>query len=101
MSTAIDQTTPGVIDHVDTEILPFEENHDSNRKAHWVRPTDNGVTSKDDPTTSQDIVDMARLTDAEVVAACGTRFVPKHNPKGLPVCERCTDIANNAILGRG
>lgn len=101
MSSAIDNTTPGVIDDTETAIFPFEQLDDPNRKAHWVRPSDNGITDPKDPTTSQDIVDMARLTGSEVVAACGHRFVPKFNPKGLPVCETCTDIAANSITGGG
>ena len=85
----------------DVAIFPFEQNDDPNRKAHWVRPSDNGIDDPNDPTTSQDIVDLARMSGAEVVAACGHTFVPKHNPKGLGVCETCTDIAANAITGGG
>lgn len=61
--------------------------------AHWVRPSDNGHTEDNDPTTAQDIVDAARAAGHLVIAACGTAFVPRRDPHGLDVCSPCCDIA--------
>lgn len=95
MSTALDPTIVSLPD-----VLPYDETDAGpNHRAHLVRPWDNGVTDPSDPTTGQDIVDLARLSGTEVVAACGYRWVPKRNPKNYPVCDPCLDIATAAIGG--
>ena len=49
---------------------------------------------------SQDIVDIARVRGLEVVALCGHRWVPRHNPANLPTCDDCVRIAGE-ILSAG
>lgn len=93
-------TDPTIVDLPSAEVMPYDETdggHD--HLAHLVRPWDNGITDPSDPTTGQDLVDLARLGGFEVVAACGHRWVPSRDPKRYPVCEPCLDIAAAAIGG--
>lgn len=92
--------TPDTVADIELTLVPFETNDDPNHRAHLVRPADNGVTRADDPTTSQDIIDMARLAGTEVVAVCGHTWIPKANPKQYPVCDACLDIAVEISAGR-
>ena len=50
--------------------------------------------------SAQDIVDIARVRGLEVVALCGHRWVPRHNPTNLPTCDDCVRIAGE-ILSEG
>jgi hypothetical protein len=34
----------------------------------------------------------ARFNGTEVEALCGHRWIPQHDPKQYPVCQRCLDI---------
>lgn len=92
---------PGTMEVVQTDLVPFEQDDgsDPDRRAHIVRPADNGVYSADDPRTAKDIIAMARLTQTEVVALCGHVFVPKHNPESYDACERCIEMAG--LIDRG
>lgn len=43
--------------------------------------------------TSQDVVDIARVNGYEIVALCGTKFVPTQNPEDVKeTCNACLDI---------
>ena len=92
-------TTLGDVD-TDVEIVPYVDSDDPTKRTHIVRPADNGVTRADDPTTAQDIVDLARMTGTEVVALCGYRWVPKANPTKYDTCEACAHIASEILSGR-
>ena len=43
--------------------------------------------------SAQDIVDIARVRGLEVVALCGYRWVPRHNPANMTTCDECVRIA--------
>ena len=51
--------------------------------------------------SSQDIVDIARATNQEVVSMCGKRWVPKYNPEKFDVCPTCMEIAGSIIRDMG
>lgn len=89
-----------LMDATDVEVVPFEDVDDPTHRSHYVRPIDNGVTDPNDPTTAQDIIDMARLTGTEVVALCGFRWVPRANPRKHPVCEACVEIGVAIRMGQ-
>lgn len=86
--------------HVDVDIAPFEV-PDAGRRSHIVRPVDNGVEDgkKGEGVTARDVIDMARLSGAEVIAICGVRFVPNRDPKKHPACEDCIRIAGEINRG--
>jgi len=94
-------TDPTIVDLPATDVLPYEDIDDgADHRTHLVRPSDNGITSAEDPTTGQDLVDLARLGGIVIVAACGYRWVPKRDPKRYPPCETCLDVATAVIGGR-
>lgn len=74
----------------DVEIVPYEDSDDPERRTHLVRGIDNGYP---EGFPSQDVVDLARLAETEVVALCGYTWVPKHNPDKYPACQRCFEVA--------
>jgi hypothetical protein len=82
------------------EIVPFEEPTDADQKAHVVNPPLNTHIWKPG-ITSQDMVDLARTYGIELVALCGHRFVPKHNPDKLDACETCMKIAGELMRENG
>lgn len=86
----------------DTEDLIAYEEPDPKReyKAHIVNPPAN-VHIWEPGMTAQDIVDIARATGQHVVALCGYKFVPKHNPDKLDACEICIEIAGHIMRGMG
>ncbi|MDO5746089.1 MAG: DUF3039 domain-containing protein [Actinomycetaceae bacterium] len=51
---------------------------DNERYAHYVR---------------KDRVTESAVTGRPVVALCGKIWVPKGDPKGVPVCPKCKEIA--------
>ncbi len=83
-------------DVTETEILPYEDAEPGEVRAHIVRPEENGQRYD---LSGQDIVDLARLNGTEVVALCGHRFVPSHDPAPAPACEPCVDAAAAIING--
>ena len=95
------------IESVDLQELfnPFQEDDGSNKdlRSHYVSPGDNLEFQAKHGSVkgggSAELVNRARFLQAEIIALCGYRFVPKHNPKNHPVCETCADIAANRILG--
>ena len=82
----------------DTELLPYEESDDPNRRTHIVNPPNN-LHIWTPGMSAQDFVDLARLNGLEVVALCGYRWVPKHNPEKYDVCETCFKIASGLMRG--
>lgn len=93
-------------DHIHTteltleQLVPYEDSNDPNRQTHIVRPPENkhiyeiGMTARD-------IVDVARALGLEVVALCGYRWIPKHNPEKFEVCDKCFQIASNLMSSEG
>lgn len=85
---------------LDIDILEFEETDDPDKKAHLINPPKNihiwrlGMSARD-------VVDIARLKGLELEALCGFRFVPRHNPDKLDVCQTCMDLAGIIISEDG
>lgn len=87
-----------VIDEaIEIEIDQSLEDHkqaklEQHRKAHIINPPNNmhiwrpGMTSKM-------IIDIALARGVAVVALCGHKFLPKHNPEPYPSCETCFNMA--------
>lgn len=73
------------------DLLPYEENNDPNAKAHVIWPPMNDHIRVGDG-TAEDIIGLARLKELEVVALCGHKWVPKHNPEKHEACKTCMDI---------
>ena len=46
-------------------------------------------------------VTEARIYGYPVEALCGERFVPQQDPKKLPICDTCKDIADIRTEGKG
>ena len=84
---------------IDEALMPYEEPNDGkNRLTHIINPPGNthiwrpGMKSKD-------VVDIARMSGQEVVALCGYRWVPKHNPDKYESCRECFKVAASIIRG--
>lgn len=78
------------------DIVPYEETGNPDSKAHVVNPSKNLHIWKIGM-TSQDIVNIARLTGIHVNALCGYRFIPRHDPDKHAACEPCIKIAGELI----
>lgn len=85
------------------QIIPYEETSDPNIRTHIVNPADNidfqhqyGRCE-----TAQEIVNLARMIGVEIVALCGYKFVPKHNPDKPDACEACIKIAGEIMRSEG
>jgi hypothetical protein len=82
------------------DLFPYEETDDPKKRTHIVNPVMNrhvGLPGM----SAQDIVDSARMTDQEVEALCGYRFVPKHDPEKFDACNACVTIAGALMRGNG
>lgn len=93
-------TDTNTLEDIDLESLisPYEEDNDPNKRSHIVSPPANTHIWQPGM-TSQEMVDLARMTGQELVALCGHRWVPKLNPKGHDVCEPCSTEAMNVLGG--
>lgn len=100
--TTIEQTTIEAID-IEELLNPFKDDDgsDKDRKSHYVSPGDNiEFQAKFGPVRdAEELVSTARFHQAEIVAVCGYKFVPKYKPQAYPVCPQCVDVASNRILG--
>ena len=84
---------------IELDLAPYEDTDDgqdhlshlinSQKNAHIWQP---GMSS-------QDIIEIARMTGTFVETLCGYRLVPRRNPKLYPVCQTCVDIATNMVIG--
>lgn len=83
------------------DVVPYEDSEDPNTRTHIVSPPENKHITNGLKMSAQDIVDTARITGAEVVALCGYKWVPKHNPEMYPGCQACFKIAELLMSGRG
>lgn len=86
---------------VETDLVPYEDSDDPNRLTHMVNPAMNGHIQRGVPMTAAEIVFAARFEGTYVVALCGDRFVPKHNPEKYDSCQKCVDVANSIIKEDG
>lgn len=96
-STVEPQTVTGAIEEVD--LVPFEDTDDPEWKTHIVRPGDNLHVLRGPGVRGSDIVFAARMSGTEVVALCGFKFVPKHNPDKYPACQPCFHLAGQIHRG--
>ncbi len=71
------------------------------RLAHVIAPSDNKticyVLGNGPELTASDIVTYARIHRIFVIALCGYKFIPKHNPEKYDACEACIEEANRRI----
>lgn len=81
------------------DLNPYERDVPPSSRAHIINPPMNTHIWEPGMET-REIVDIARLTDQEVVALCGHRWVPKHDPAPLKVCDPCLDRAHQLIRDR-
>lgn len=88
------ETTDEVVSYEETPAGP-------DHRAHMFAAGDNLHVQSGQYMEPQDIVDLARLSDIEIVAMCGHRLIPRRNPKVYPVCEACVDEAERRIMGGG
>jgi hypothetical protein len=82
------------------DMLPYEDDG-KDRLAHYINPAMNGHIQNGVPMTAKEILFIARLNHLEVVALCGYRWVPNHNPDKYDLCQECSDIANQIISEDG
>lgn len=80
-----------------TEEMVPHETPPEDAKAHYINPPANRHIWQPGM-TAQDIVDVARATQQEIVALCGYRWIPKYDPIKLPVCDRCAEIVADSML---
>lgn len=89
-----------------TELTELEQHFaEEMRNSHYVSPADNqdiwDALGGGRYVTSQDVVDHARTHGIEVLALCGYRWVPQHDPQKYPVCEACVDEAERRVREEG
>lgn len=73
-------------------ILEYEENNDPEWRTHIINPPMNNHIWRFGM-TARDVVDIARIRGVELVALCGFKFVPKHDPENYDACKPCMDAA--------
>lgn len=73
-------------------IAPYEKNQDPERKTHIVTP-DLNMHIWQPGMSSRDVVNLARMSKKHVVALCGYRWVPVHNPADFDTCDPCIEEA--------
>lgn len=81
-------------------VAPYEENNDPNHKTHIVNPPGNLHLWREGM-SAQDVVNLARMRKIEIVALCGYRWIPMHNPEKFDVCDSCMREAGNLMRGAG
>lgn len=83
------------------DLIPYEEPDPQREyKAHIVNPPANTHIWQPGM-EAQDVVDVARVKGLEVVALCGYKFIPKHNPDKFDACEACMKIAGDIMREAG
>lgn len=81
-------------------IAPYKESEDPDRRTHLVRPVENLHVTHGVEMSAQSIVDIARMNGQEVVALCGYRWVPMHNPESYEACGPCFKMAEWIMQGK-
>lgn len=77
------------------ELMPYEDNDDPLHRTHIIDGRQNDHITQGAEMSGQDVVDTARLLGMEVVALCGYKWVPKHNPQKFDVCQACIHVINS------
>jgi len=99
MSTT--HTEPETLEIIDLNdiVSPYEEDDDPNRKTHIINPAMNLEIQRQfgRMETPQEIVNTARAFGVEIVALCGHRLIPVHNPENYDACEACMQIAGDIM----
>lgn len=99
--TTIERSTIEAVD-LEEMLNPFHEDggDDPDRKGHYVSPGDNLEFQREHGRVqnSTELISNARFHQAELIALCGHKFVPKHKPEAYPVCGRCAEIGANRLL---
>lgn len=93
LSPLIDQST-------EDQIIPYEESENPEHLTHIISPPENTHIFQPGM-EAQDIVDIARATGQHVIALCGYKFVPVHDPEKYDACKSCMDIAGNIMREMG
>lgn len=84
------------------EIAPYVDDDSPHRKTHIINPPDNPHISNGFPgMEAQQVVNIARALRIEIVALCGFRFIPQHNPDKYDACEACIKIAGEIMRSEG
>lgn len=79
------------------DLVPFEEPTIGEKYfAHIVNPPRNPHIWAEGM-SSQEMVDIARMTGQHLVALCGFVWVPKLNPDKFPICDACMTIAGQLM----
>lgn len=78
-------------------LIPYEDNDDPLHRTHVVDSNQNGHITNGAEMSGQDVVDTARLLNMEVIALCGYKWVPKHNPDKYEVCQPCMKLVAAAM----
>lgn len=81
--------------------VPYEHEDEApgERKTHVVNPPKN-LHIWQPGMSMQEVVDIARMTEQEVVALCGYTWVPKRNPDRYDACSECMRLAGELIAGK-
>ena len=82
-----------------TVAIPYETGG-TNDRTHIVNPPANTHIWRPGM-TSQDIVDIARVTQQNVKTLCGKVFTPKQDPERFEACEECMRIAGDIMREMG
>src|SRR3954451_23867073 len=74
------------------QVAPYDSGEDPILRTHIIRPYENThIWQKG--MTAQGVVDLARLNRTPIVALCGHKWVPVHNPDKYDMCDPCIKIA--------
>jgi hypothetical protein len=84
-------------------VNPYEELDDPNHRTHIINPAMNlDIQHKfGRMETAQEIVDTPRAFGLEVIALCGFKLIPVHNPEKYDACEACIKIAGDIMRSEG
>lgn len=82
-------------------LAPYEDTDDPETKTHIVSPPENKHIDPSPNATAKGIVETARILRLEVVALCGYKWVPSHNPDKFPACQACFKIAEHIMAAGG
>lgn len=83
----------------DPFLEPYTENHDPDHRTHVINPPMNTHIWHEGMSV-QEIVNIARVTQQEVIALCGYRWVPRSNPDKHDACTPCFKIAGDIIASK-
>lgn len=102
MTQTLSETDQIVVVDEDVFDTPYTKDDDPARKAHFINPAMNQeLQHKFGPMGAGDIVKTARFFRLEIVALCGFKFIPEHNPEKYDSCEACASIAADIISKDG